>query len=153
MINAEPMTEKSWILYEKTTRKGLMRLTNDEEYTILGGPNAGKYPDLKSLTDKLGEVTFGKIKASAVQEKEIVGEYPIKHDTYHEVESIDSLSLYTKKEGSKDVYAAGYFSVNSKGKWQTSFSPRYKSLEDNEYHGPFKSKMEADQETKMENNK
>lgn len=154
MIKAVPMTENSWILYDKSERKGLMRIVDEKGYAILGGPYAGKYDDLKALKSAVdGKLTFEKMKANKTIEKSTVGEYPIKHDTYFEVEDESDLFLYTKIEGSKDVYAAGYFSVKGKEKWQTVFSPRHKSLIETSFHGPYKSKMDADHETKMENNK
>ena len=154
MIKATPMTEKSWILFEDTERCGLMRLSKDGEYIVTGGPYKGKYADV----DKLNEATkvkvkFEKLKENKEQEKTEIGEYPVKHDTAFEVEPKDGLHLYTKIEGSKDVYAAGYFSIKGKEKWQTVFCPRHKVLNDAEYHGPYKSKIDADHETRIENNK
>ena len=153
MINAVPMTEKSWILYDKTVRCGLMRLIDEKEYSILGGPYAGKYDNLKTLKETIKKITFKKYKVNKEQEKAIVGGFPVKHDTAHEVDEEEGIHLYTKLEGSKDIYAAGYFSVNTKNKWQTVFSPRHKTLKDNNFHGPYKSKMDADRETKIENKK
>ena len=153
MIKAVPMTEKSWILYDKSTRCGLMRLIDEKEYSVLGGPYAGKYDNLKKLKETLKEVTFQKLVLNKEQEKAIVCDFPVKHDTAIEVGEEDGIQLYTKIEGSKDVYAAGYFSVNTKDKWQTVFCPRYKTLQDNKYHGPYKSKMDADHESRIENKK
>jgi len=116
MINAIPITEKSWILYEKMERCGLMRLVDNTKYTIMGGPYAGKYDNLKELEKTLNKLTFEKMKVNKEIEKATVGDFPIKHDTAHEIKSVDNLRLYTKIEGSKDIYAAGYFSIKTNDK-------------------------------------
>lgn len=153
MIEAIPMTEKSWILYNKSERCGLMRLIDETGYSVLGGPYAGKYDDLKNLKDTVKDITFKKLVVNKEQEKAIVSEFPVKHDPVFEAGIEEGVHLYTKIEGSKDVYAAGYFSVKTKNKWQTVFCPRYKTLGENLFHGPYKSKMDAENETKIENKK
>ena len=152
MISATPLTERSWILFENSERCGLMRLSEQEEYTILGGPYAGKYKNIDELNTAT-KVKFEKLKTNKEQEKAEIGEYPVKHDTVFEKEPKDGLYLYTKIEGSKDIYVAGYFSIKGNDKWSTVFCPRYKIIKDTEFHGPYKSKMDADRETKIENSK
>lgn len=154
MIKAEPMTEKSWILYKKFEKCGLMRKVNETGYAVMGGPYAGTYTNLKALKETLGDkLTFEKMKTSKVAEKSVLDGFPVKHDTCHEIEHEGLPYLYTKIEGSKDIYAAGYFSVKGNSVWQTVFCPRNKVLKNDENRGPFKSKMDADHETKMENKK
>ncbi len=153
MIKAVPMTEKSWLLYKKTERCGIMRLTDKNEYVIMGGEYSGSYKNKKALKDALNEIVFEKPKTNKEQEKSLVGDFPVKHDTVFEIGEVDGLYPYTKIEGSTDIYVAGYFSVKNKEKWQTVFSPRLKTLEEVDFHGPYKSKIESDQEAKMENNK
>lgn len=152
MIKAKPITENSWILFNKLERCGLMRKL-DVGYVVIGGSAFGEYDEIKTLEEIIGKITFEKLKINVEHEKLILDDFPVKHDSVFEKEIVDNIHLYTKIEGSKDVYAAGYFSVKSKDKWQTVFCPRYKTIENNEFHGPYKSKMEADHETKMENNK
>lgn len=153
MIKAKPITENSWILFNKLERCGLMRKL-DEGYIVIGGVIPGEYDGIKSVEGAVGgKISFEKLKINVENEKQILGDFPIKHDSVFEKEVVENIHLYTKIEGSRDVYAGGYYSVKSKDKWQTVFCPRYKTIENNEFHGPYKSKMEADQETKMENNK
>lgn len=153
MIKAVPMTEKSWLLYKKTERCGIMRLNSEKQFVIMGGEYSGTYSSKKALNEKLTKVVFEKQKINKDQEKSVVGDFPVKHDTVFELGEVDGLHPYTKIEGSTDIYVAGYFSIKNKEKWQTVFSPRLKTLEEIDFCGPHKSKIDADHETKMENNK
>ena len=154
MIKATPLTERSWILYENTVRQGLMRLTTDEEYLIMNGPYSGKYSTVIALNKAVkSKVTFERLKEKKEQEKDEIGGYPVKHASVFEIDPKDGLNLYTKIEGSNDIYVAGYFSVKGKDKWQTVFCPRYNSLKETTFHGSYKSKMDADHETTIENKK
>ena len=131
-----------------------MRLSENNEYFILGGPYKGKYTDLEALNKATNDaIKFEKLKVNKDQEKAEVGDYPVKHDAAYELDPKDGLYLYTKIEGSKDIYVAGYFSIKGNEKWQTVFCPRYKIIKDTTFHGPYKSKMDADHETRIENNK
>lgn len=154
MIKAVPMTESSWILFNKLERCGLMRLIEDTGYVIIGGSYAGKYKNTKKLEEAFSDkIKFEKLKTNVEQEKLLLSVYPVKHDAVFELEIENNIHYYTKIEGSKDIYAAGYFCVKMKDKWQTVFCPRKKTIVDNVFHGPYKSKMDADHETKIENNK
>ena len=84
--------------------------------------------------------------------KEVNG-YPIKHDESFEIMEEKQYSTYSKKEKSEDRYAAGYFSIQFKNKWQQSFCPRVNTLVNNPFYGPFKTKMELDHYIKTENSK
>lgn len=152
MIKATALTEKSWLLSRRTGKLGLLRKI-EEGFAIMGGPHPGKYIDLKELESQFNE-KFKFVEAKkAREEKEetIIEGYPVKHDTVFLVESDGTLHSYTKKEGSSDIYLAGYFCIKFKGKWQSSFCPRAKTLEEHPWKGPFKDKLTMDHTIRVEN--
>ncbi len=152
MIKATALTEKSWLLSRRTGKLGLLRET-EKGYAILGGPHPGKYSNLEKLEKKFEEkIKFVAAKTIKEEKEETdIGGYPVKHNPVFLVESDENLHLYSKKEGSSDLYVAGYFCIRFKGKWQSSFCPRYKTLDEHPWKGPFKDKMTMDHTIRVEN--
>lgn len=154
MIEATELTPKSWLLSKSTKKFGLLRETANNGYAIIGGPYSGEYPQLKDL-EKLAGQTINFVKPEKKEEKEpiFVEGYPVKHEPIFLVENDADYRVYTKKEGSQDQYAAGYFCVQFKGKWQGSYCPRITTLNEHPWMGPFKTKLEMDHTIRVENNK
>ena len=100
------------------------------------------------------EAMFGKVKDIEHQNTEVIeingfparqtGAVPMEHN---------ELPLYNI--GGNVVFVAGFFALkfdNSKS-WQVVHGPKHKTLEDNSYVGPFKTRLEALREVNMENRK
>lgn len=154
MIKATELTEKSWLLSEDSKKMGLLRKTVDG-YAIIGGPHHGKSGTHENIEELFGQrLKFVKPKKKNEEKETIFVEgYPIKHEISFLVESQENLHTYTKKEGSADLYIAGYFCIEFRGKWHGSFCPRVKTLDENDWMGPYKTKLEMDHTIRMENNK
>lgn len=152
MIKALGITEKSWVLYKKSTKLGLMRLQNDEYILIGESEFAGTYESIENLEKSLSD----KIKFEQIEDKESekskVEDYPIKHSEAYDI-TLGEYPSYTKRPGSNDRYAAGYYGIKFKNGWQGGFCPRVTTLEAHEWKGPFKTKMEVDHTVKTENGK
>lgn len=154
MIKATQLTEKSWILIKgKGNRCGLMR-QQGEGYAILGGPFPGTYDSVDALQEVAGEkIKFVEAKKKEEKEEVMLGDFPVKHTEVFDVTDDGGYYTYTKKEGSTDIYAAGYWCINFNGKWHGHFCPRNKTLMDNDHIGPLKTKIEMDHTLKIENGK
>lgn len=152
MIKATTLTKKSWLLSRGIGKLGLLRKI-ETGYAIMGGPHPGKYTELKELesqfNDKVKFVEAKKIREE--KEETIIEGYPVKHNPIFLVESDGNLHTYVKKEGSSDIYIAGYFCIQFKEKWQSSFCPRAKTLEEHPWKGPFKDKLTMDHTIRIEN--
>ena len=121
MIKATTLTKKSWLLSKRIGKLGLLRKIEDG-YAIMGGPFPGEYIDLKTLESKFGE-KFKFVEAKKIREEKeetVIEGYPAKHSPVFLIESDENLHTYSKKEGSTDIYVAGYFCIQFKGKWQSS---------------------------------
>jgi hypothetical protein len=155
-MKAVPLTENSWILYKKTERCGLMRSV-DEGYSIVGGPYKGDYDDLEALQKRIKDtITFEDIKAEEEQEQHHIDDFPIRHTVIYDVTSASKkvpYPTYTKRKGSEDTYAAGHYAVCIGGNWVHKYCPRVRTLQEGLYHGPFKTKIEANHSIKVENSK
>lgn len=154
MYKATQLTERSWILYDRTKTCGLMHQDDQDEYHIIGGPYAGVYDKLDSLLEKIGgELKFTKSKTMKKNVENFIHGYPTKHQEIFDIDSSGEYPTYTKRSNSSDRYAAGYWCFLYKGKWQKSYCPRIKTVEEYENIGPFKTKIEMDHRIKMENQK
>ena len=156
MIKAVEMTSKSWVLYGKIDKLGLLRKIDDEGYGVIGGPFPGDYKSLTELEKKAGdEIKFqkpDKIKVVDIVEQYLEN-FPVKHIEIFDVNNDSGYPTYTKKENSNDRYAAGYWGFEFKGTWQKSFCPRVKTINENPWIGPFKTKLEVEHEIRIKNNK
>lgn len=155
MIKAVQLTENSWILYNRTEKYGLMRRVDQDGYGIIGGPFPGEYKSLEELEKKVGGGSFKFLKSKAMKNviENFVHGYPVKHEEVFDVDADGNYPVYTKKKSSNDLYAAGYWCFQFKGKWQGSYCPRVKTVEEYPNVGPFKTKIEMDHTVKVENNK
>ncbi len=153
MIKATQLTEKSWLLTKKRTRVGIMR-REEESYSIMGGPFSGKYDDFETLEKKTNETfNFEEKKIKEELEPVFLEGYPVKVDEVFDVNTECGYPTYTKRIGSSDIYAAGYWCINFKENWHGHYCPRNKTLNENEHIGPLKTKLEMDHSLRIENNK
>lgn len=152
MIKATALTERSWLLSRRVGKLGLLRKIEDG-YAIMGGPFPGKYVDIEKLESQFNEkIKFVAAKKVREEKEETFIEgYPVKHETTFLLESDQNLHTYVKKEGSSDIFVAGYFCIQFKGKWQSSFCPRAKTLGEHPWKGPFKDKLTMDHTIRVEN--
>ena len=67
--------------------------------------------------------------------------YPVKHLGAVEVKH-ESLPAYRRSTTSNTLYSAGYYGVKFPNGWVTSYCPKMSTLNENEFLGPFKTKLE-----------
>jgi hypothetical protein len=136
----KPVTENSWILQKDGVRLAIIT-RKDDQLSALGKLGRNKFNDIKDLS--------GFLQANVrVEEKiedddsEVLGDikgYPVKHQAVIPVVDFDTLPVY--KRG-KVPHSAGYYGIRFKNGWVTSFCPKLSTLEENEYIGPFRTKLE-----------
>lgn len=152
MIKATKITEKSWLLSKRRTRCGLLRKDGDA-YIIMGGPHSGKYENLTILEEKIEKFEFVEPVIKENKEPIFLEGYPVKVDEAFDINNEKGYPTYTKKEGSADVYAAGYWCIDFNGNWHGHYCPRAKTLVENNNIGPLKTKLEMDHSLRVENGK
>jgi len=82
----------------------------------------------------------------------IVDEYPSKHMPYN-IETIElkgkQIPTYTKSKTSKVRYVAGYYGVRFPTDWRWFYGGKLNTLNTYSFIGPFKTKSEMQNETKL----
>jgi len=150
-MKALELTPTSWILTIRQGSVGLMRL-NDGIYTVLGEGYSGTYKSIEAFTKKINiKLKFEKM-LDDDSEKATVGTFPTKHNDVFDIK-LGEIPSYTKRKGSTDRYAAGYYSIQFEKCCHSSFCPRVLTLESHTWQGPFKNKVEVDHAVKLINGK
>ena len=130
--------DKFWILEEDAKRVGMMNF-KDDNYTInLKRKDfiAHSPSELKSLGIEFVIRDFkqgGNI--------EVMG-YPTDQEEVFNVKEIDGFPVFTKKVRSNSIHVAGWYGLKFKNGWVVSLCPRFSTIKNNKFVGPYKSKMD-----------
>lgn len=135
------ITETSWILTSSGDRLAVITC-NDGEYTAIGRLDMKKFKTLDELKDHLGgHLSVEEPEDCTGTESGDVEGYPTKHQSAHDVK-MDEYPSYAKTQGSTNRFAAGYYGVRFSHGWVHSFCPKVTTLQENEWIGPFRTKIE-----------
>jgi hypothetical protein len=100
--------------------------------------------DIMNVLDKLNVIIDQKKKPKL----EVI-DYPVNCVPHNPMLDIrQKIPLFTKSEKSRSLYAAGYYLIQSEGKYLQAFCPKLTLLKNTKYIGPFKTKAECKQKLK-----
>lgn len=136
----KPMTESSWILHKDGVRLALVTERNGQ-LAAMGKLGKSQFKDVDDLAQYLNARIEVEQPAAEIDE-EILGDiqgYPIKHQAVIPIEHASDLPLYRR---GKTEHAAGFYGVKFKNGWVHSFCPKSSTLTENDYIGPFRTKLE-----------
>lgn len=138
-----PLTDSSWMLLVNGERSGIASKVSDGSIRILGKAMPGSYANFDEIAKVSGASVVMESPPEPVCEKEsgVVDGYPVKHDTWHNIENLPVPS-YTRTPKSSNRFAAGYYALHFAHGWTPSFCPRLSTLSEHEFVGPFKTKIE-----------
>jgi len=137
MITAKKISNDFWILKNGSIKVGEISTLNDNiELNIKGNKTIFKTLETLKKKTNIEFIDFNNV--SRVNNDTLYG-YPFTGNLYNAVWDLKlKLPLYTKKENSKSLFAAGYYMVKIKNKWREILSPKLIILQRNEYLGPYK---------------
>lgn len=137
----KPLSGNSWILHSNGTRLAMITLGEDG-YKAIGQIDKKSFKDLKEMSEFLGgKVTIEEVEQETEPEANDIDGYPIKHVSYHDVKN-EAYPSYSKVQGSNNRFAAGYYGVLFSHGWVYSFCPKVTTLTENEWIGPFRTRLE-----------
>lgn len=141
------LTETAWLLQTKTGCYDgiLIKTPVDDQWSFLTAEHEQKFVNFGQVTKQ-----FGKLNLEKPNTEETINEvngFPVKHSVVITVENT-SLPIYSK--GGDTKYVAGYFGIKYI-KWAPSFCPKLSTLEQYEYIGPFKTRLEMLNEINLKN--
>lgn len=149
-INAQCITDQSWILDDPQGRLGLLSLSQDT-YKLLAAGNSQEFSSLDLLEQQLNwSITFVSRPQPAESLNSQIDHLPIKHTDFHNVQKLPVIS-YTKQANSNVRFAAGFWGLKFNA-WQGSFCPKLATLSEYEHVGPFSTKLEMNTILAKKNN-
>jgi hypothetical protein len=134
------MTATSWILQNNGVRVAVITET-ENGLNAIGKLDRKIFGDLNDLAKFLGS-NIEIVKPTEDDHGDVFGDicgYPVKHQPVAPSEDHETLPVY--KRG-KVSHSAGYYGIRFKNGWVTSFCPKLSTLEENEYVGPFRTRLE-----------
>jgi hypothetical protein len=143
MIAKEVMPGKFWILEDgQGIKKGTIQAAIDGKYNALVDGKNISFNDWSMVVKDLSIVVSNKETAVDDVAYEVEG-FPTNCAPFNSVWDVKKkLPLFTKAEKSKSLHAAGYYIVKFEHGWVHSFCPKLATLTNNEWQGPFKTKLE-----------
>jgi hypothetical protein len=155
----KPLTDTCWILHKDGSNHSMLNLTPDGLKAI--GPIEKK---LFASTDELESHLGSKVTIEVTERDDEQGDeigniqgYPVKHRNVFDIEEHEHanglLISYAKASKSKTRFAAGYFAINFEHGWTASYCPRWQTLEEHGFIGPFYSKLEMQNAVSAEKRK
>lgn len=137
----KPITETSWILHSAGIRLAMM-VADGKGFKAIGQLDKKEFSDIDDLAKHLGgPVSFEEVEQENEPEASDVNGYPIKHGSAFDIKE-ESYPSYAKVEGSSNRFAAGYYGILFAHGWVTSYCPKVTTLDENQWIGPFRTKLE-----------
>lgn len=137
----KPVTETSWILHSGGIRLAMM-VANGVGFKAIGQLDKKEFDSLEDLADHLGgSVSFEEVEQDNEPEAGDINGYPIKHGSSFDIKE-ERYPSYSKAEGSSMRFAAGYYGVLFAHGWVNSYCPKTTTLEENQWIGPFRTRLE-----------
>lgn len=148
MIKAKAVSKDFWILKDGSIKVGEINNVQNHGTVMTIGGRHKTYSDVESIRQKTNIVFDNAVHKQPKKEIKDVHGYPFNGEVYNPVWDLKlNLPLYTKNEDSKSMFAAGWYMVNIRNKWESVLSPKLIILQRNEYKGPFKDKPETHHDT------
>ena len=137
----KPITETSWILHNAGTRLAMI-IADGKKLKAIGQLDKKEFDDLKELGKFLGgKVIIEEVEQELEPEASSVEGYPIKHAAAFDI-VVEKYPSYAKVSKSTSRFAAGYYGVLFAHGWVFSYCPKVSTLEENNWIGPYRTKLE-----------
>lgn len=137
----KPVTDTSWILLQNGQRLAMI-IADETGYKAIGTIPIKHFSSLEDMAIKLdGHIEIEEPeKASELEISEVAG-FPIKHPSAFDI-VIDKYPSYSKTIKSTNRFAAGYYGILFNYGWVSSYCPKVTTLNENEWIGPFRTRLE-----------
>lgn len=141
----KPIGDSSWILQDAQAQRVALVSMIDGVWTAIG-LDRRNFTGIDDLTAYLGHPILihdppREDDDDETGELSMVCGFPVKYRQVFDVRE-EPVPNYTKKQGSRIRYAAGYFGIGFERGWTQTFCPKLVTLANNDYVGPFATRLE-----------
>jgi len=149
-MQAKPIVKnKFWIVEKDGEKVATIQSTQDGVVLVIGHKREA-FPSIKTLSDRHNIVFHDAVQKEKKSEKHEVNGFPCKDQPYNELFDVkNNLPIYTKTEKSRSFYCAGFYIIQFENGWVKSHCPKLITLDRNTYQGPFKDKLEMQEQLRL----
>jgi hypothetical protein len=155
-VFAKPVLKnKFWIVENQGEKVATIQMVDDGSVVYVSSTERKKYTSIKLLS-KDYNIIFDKEtkKIKDVKTEHELHGYPVNGKPWNSLYDIKhQFPIYTKTSKSKSFYCAGYYIIKFNNGWVKSFCPKFITLNRYEYQGPFKTKLEMQEQLRFANGK
>ncbi len=145
---AKPIVENSfWILEADGDKVGTIRFK--DTYTVTIQHKSFMYENKDDLCNEL-QIDFNAERSISSSDTFELHGYPCKTDPCNILYDEDlNLYTFTKTEKSNSYHCAGFYIIQFNHGWNRSFCPKKATLLRNTFKGPFKTKLEMQEQLRL----
>jgi hypothetical protein len=149
------LKNKFWIVEDAGEKVATIQMVDDGSVVYVSSTERKKYASIKLLSKDYNIVFDKEQKKSKEQKVEYdAHEYPVSSKPWNVLYDVKhKFPIYTKTNKSKSYFCAGYYIIKFNNGWVKSFCPKFITLNRYEYQGPYKTKLEMQEQLRLANGK
>jgi hypothetical protein len=154
MLKAKSIVDnKFWILEsEEGARVGTIKVDRDRIDVVVNGAKQS-FEDMGQAINTLN-LTFAKRNKDGkkTDKKNEVYEFPTSTEPHNALWNVQQrIPIYTKTVKSNSYHCAGYYIIRFATGWVKSFCPKLITLQRYDFRGPYKTKLEMQEQLRLAN--
>ena len=144
--------DKFWVLESESGEPvGTIKVQSDKVKVIIGDKHRD-FVDMEQAADELELVFPKKFKESKKNTDNEVYDFPTRTQPHNALWNVQlKLPIYTKTDKSNSYHCAGYYIVKFGTGWVKSYCPKLITLQRYEFKGPFKTRIEMQEQLRITN--
>ena len=155
-VFAKPVLKnKFWIVENEGEKVATIQMVDDGSVVYVSSTERKKYASIKLLSKDYNIVFDKEQKKSKEQKAEYDAHgYPVSSKPWNVSYDVKhQFPIYTKTSKSKSYFCAGYYIIKFNNGWVKSFYPKFITLNRYNYQGPYKTKLEMQEQLRLANGK
>lgn len=149
------LKNKFWIVEDEGEKVATIQVVDDGSVVYVSSSERKKYASIKLLS-KDYNIVFDKEgkKSRDVKTEYDAHGYPVSSKPWNVLYDVKHrFPIYTKTSKSKSYFCAGYYIIRFNNGWVKSFCPKFITLNRYDYQGPYKTKLEMQEQLRLANGK
>lgn len=149
------LKNKFWIVEDAGEKIATIQMVEDGTVVYVSSTERRKYTNIKLLSKDYNIVFDKEQKKSKEQKAEYDAHgYPVSSKPWNVLYDVKhQFPIYTKTNKSKSYFCAGYYIIKFNNGWVKSFCPKFITLNRYDYQGPYKTKLEMQEQLRLANGK
>jgi len=155
----QQISDVAWLVRQGNNRLGILNKNNQEHFFYINGKETIEFDEETQVASHFGNVNLFKEQNTDPMSKDetfFIKGHVIDYSTPYPVDEghpdfNPNVPLYAKTAESDVYYAAGWYCINFDKGWKHAYCPKYSTLLNYGYTGPFKTQIECKQSLKSLN--